>query len=98
VHIDKFLFAFAGAVHVEIVKPRLPEVALLAVPRCEPQQELSIWHVPLLSAQIARNALFQYLQHRRRRALYRLADQQMHVIGHHDVPNEQELATLSYLA
>jgi hypothetical protein len=50
-----------------------------------------------LEKDAARKAEFQSLHHRRRRTLLRFADQQMKVLGHDHVAEDDELIPLSYL-
>src|SRR5713101_6262187 len=89
-HVLEFLSYFPFCVYVEIVKPRLPEAARILLRLGKVQAQLSSrWASPLLP-HFARHSLLQHLQHRRRRASPRLADQQMHMLRHDHVTQKPE--------
>src|SRR6266571_4737292 len=97
-HIVKLLAKFLFAPNIEVIESGLPES----------------WHVPHTSRkreaqlrcrgtaspfpQIPRDALLQDLQDNRWRVFLRLADEQMHVIRHNHVSDQQELITFTNLA
>jgi hypothetical protein len=98
VHVAQLLDPLLPAPDVEIIKPPLP-----ATSRCFPER---IWPQPQLiripppssfPPQQLRHALFQDLHHRGRRADLRLRDQQMDMLGHHHIANQQELITGPHL-
>src|SRR6266404_2289987 len=89
-HILQFFFLLLVAIHVEIVKPRLPELRQLGDELRKSQRKLPLWRRPLFQPHLPRDALLEHLQHCRRRALLWLADQQMHMIWHHHVTHQKE--------
>src|ERR1700730_6438458 len=89
-HVLEFLSYFPFGVYVEIVKPRLPEAARILLRLGKVQAKLSPRRASPLLPHFARHALLQHLQHCRRRAPPRLAEQQMHVLRHDHVTQKQE--------
>jgi hypothetical protein len=97
VNVVQFFFPLRIAPHIEVVKSPLPKSPVLFHGISELQGKLRARSAPLLSSHRSRYALLQYLQHSRHIAFLRLADQQMHVLRHEDVPNQPELIGASDL-
>ena len=89
-HVLQFLVLLLVAVHVEIVKPRLPELWQVRDELRKPQRKLPLRSRASFPPHLSRDALLEHLQHCRRRALLWLADQQMHMIWHHHVTHQKE--------
>ncbi len=94
-HIFQFLSNLPGAIYVKVVKPRLPKSRQPRVALLKCQAHLFCCHAAFPFSQIARNALLQHFQHQRRRTLCRFADQQVHMLGHHHIPNQAKPIALS---
>jgi len=98
VHVLQFFIFLLVAIDIEIVKPRLPKLwQLLKESRKRDPQLPSRCRTPVLPHLLG-HALLQHLQHRRRRRLLRLADQQVHVIRHHHISRKQKSVFPSHLA
>lgn len=96
VHIMELLDSLLQAPHIKVIEPSLPEarqrgVALLKIQRQLPSIRLA------LSAQAARDALLQHLNHSRRRSSGRLTDEQVDMLGHNHVTHQREAETFPYL-
>src|SRR5689334_11791035 len=97
-HVFKFLANFLLAPHVEVIESGLPESRQTAVASCKRQAQLLRRRAAPASAEIARDALLQNFQNQRWRSFRSLADEQVHVIGHDHVSNQQEFVPLTNLA
>ncbi len=90
VHVIQLLFPLLNCADIEIVKPRLPERlrwdSLLFT------RKLGLLRVVNSSrfAHFQRPTQLQFLQHRRRCPYQRFTHQKMHMLWHHDIPNEPE--------
>ncbi len=99
VHVVQLLDKLLLTPHVEIVKTRLPELRQKIVSLAKRQAELlPVRFLPSFSPEVPRDALFQDLHHSRRRNIWRLADQEVHVLGHDDVTREFEMITIAYFS
>jgi hypothetical protein len=99
VHVLEFINEFRLTPDVKIVKARLPELWQEIVRILEGESELlGRCLFPRLAAQSPRNALLQDLHDGGRRALSRLANEQVNVIGHHDIAREGKPVTVTNLA
>ena len=74
VHIIQFFSLLPVRVHVEVVKPRLPERSCVLHWLRKAKPKLSHGAFSLFLSQLFRDPLLQHLQYRRRRAFPRLAD------------------------
>ena len=88
-HVVKFLDSLLQTPDIEIVETSLPETAERIIADRECQTGLP-GKIPLPAAHAVRNALLQNLNDRGRRTFGRLADQQMDVFRHHDIPHQGE--------
>jgi len=95
VHVLQFLLNILGAVQVKIVKPRLPKSRQPRVAVLKCQALLSYCHAALPFSQIARNAPLQNFQHQRWRTFRPFADEQLNMLGHHNIPNQEKVITLA---
>jgi hypothetical protein len=95
VHIVQLLAPLLRTPQIEIIKPP-PETPPRLRRRLGPQSHLTlIRSLSPLSSQALRHALLQGLHHRRRRAHFRLRNQQINVLGHHHVADQPELIALA---
>jgi hypothetical protein len=79
VHVIQFFLHLSAAVHVEVIKSRLPEC--LGVQVVAKRKPSILSHFP-------RNTLLQKLQHRGHCPSLRFTDQQVDVIGHHHISHQ----------
>src|ERR1700719_1400946 len=84
----QLLLHLPSRVHIEIVKPRLPERSQRFSSLVERQSQLRRVAGPSQSAQLPRHAQLQFLEYRRRRPLLRFTDQQMHMLWHHHITDQ----------
>ena len=96
-HVLQLLDALLVTPHVEIMEAQLPEARQSLFAPIEAQRQLRGRGAPL-AAQRARDALFEHLHHRGRRAARRFADQQVDVFGHDDIADQRETVALPDLA
>ena len=98
VHVKELLDEFRLTPDIEIVKARLPELRQnVRVAKRKPEL-VKEHHLARLAAQSPRNALLQHLHNGRRGAFGRLIDEQVNMIGHHDVAREGKPVTVTDLA
>src|SRR5208283_4673058 len=90
VHVVQLLSFLPVRVHVEVIKTRLPKAARSFRLFRKGQPHLFLGCVSPLPSHFLRHALLQHLQHRRRCAFLRFADQQMHVLRHHHITHQQK--------
>ena len=95
-HVAQLLDPLLAAPDVEIVEAPLPELGHEML-GAKGKLKLSCRGRSLL-AQPSRHALLEHLQHRRRRALGWLADQQMDVLGHHHEAHQGEAVSIANFA
>ena len=95
VHILQFLSNLLGAVYVKIVEPRLPKSPQPRVAFLKCQAHLSSCQAAFPFSQITRNALLQNFQHQRWRTFRPLADEQVNMLGHHNVSNQEKMITIT---
>ena len=93
-HIAKFLDSLAGGTDVEVIVPGLPNALRRVV---EQVHWCAATSSALLGQHAPRKAEFQRLYGPRQRSLWRLADQEMNVFGHHHVADDHPLVTLPNL-
>src|SRR5208282_6595014 len=98
VHVLQLLFPLLRAPHVEVIKPPLPEARQFGPGLGKPEAQLRRGRRATLPSQGPGDTLFQDLQHRRRRPIFRLADQQMDVLGHDYIAHQQKAVALAHLA
>jgi hypothetical protein len=98
VHVFELLANFFLAPNIEVIESGLPETRKTFVPSCKCEAQLPCRRAPLASPEILRNALLQHFQNDRWRGLGGFADQQVHVIGHDHVADQQEIVSLTNLA
>src|SRR5713226_7830794 len=82
---------FVTAVDVEVIKACLPETRQSRTIVHEQQTQLSAGGFAFFPTQLSGHPLLERLQHHRRRRFRRLADQQVHVIGHDHITHQQKL-------
>ncbi len=97
-HIVKLLAKFLSAPNIEVIESGLPESWQISDTFCKREAQLPCRRTASLSPQIPRNPLLQHLQDNRWRGFLRLADEQMHVIRHNHVSDQQEFVTFTNLA
>ena len=95
-HVVQFFDSFFQTPNVEVIKAELPEAAGQLGRRFEAEPELACRR-SLPAAQAARNALLERLHDGRGRSFGRLADEQVHVLGHHHEAHQSEAVTLAHL-
>ena len=93
-HVLEFLSPFLSAIHVKVVKPGLPKSLQTLTAILKRQTQLSGLAHAIPLSQIPRNALFQHIQHARWRN-FGLADEQVHMLGHHYISNQPKPMALS---
>jgi hypothetical protein len=97
-HVTQLLDLLLVTLHIEVVKPPLPELRQ-QVWFAKAKAELRVGCSPAPSAtQFARNALLQDLHDRLGRSLGGLADENVDMLGHDHVPDKREAVTLPDLA
>jgi hypothetical protein len=84
-HIAQLFHSFALAPHMEVIKSLLPDVLRLALPCRAPNR---VQNLP-------RESLLHDLHNCRRRSAFRLAEEQVDVVGHYNVADHNKLAALS---
>jgi hypothetical protein len=97
VHIIQFLPHFPPIPNIEIVKTSLPQMLRFQQGFLEIQSHLSSRDPSPLSAHRPRGPLLQYLNHLGEIACLGLADQQMNMIRHHDIPGQTNPLPHSHL-
>ena len=98
-HVVELLDELRLTSDVKIVKARLPELRQTIVSFAEWEPELYRRRgLARLAPQAARHSLFQDLHNARRIALGRLTDEQVDVIGHHDVTHKRESVAVTHLS
>src|SRR5882762_2164944 len=95
VHVIQLLSLLSPAIHIEIVKPRLPERPQRFTRRRKWQSQLPRAR-SLPFAQLPCHAWFQFLQHYRGSALPQFADQQMHMLGHYHITDQTKSCCIAY--
>jgi hypothetical protein len=98
VHVFELLANFLLAPHIEVIKSGLPETRKTFIPSCKCEAQLPCRRAPYASPEIPRNALLQHFQDDRWRGFRRFADEQVHVIGHDHVADQQEIVPFTNLA
>src|SRR6266849_8820899 len=98
VHIVELLAKFLFAPNIEVIEPGLPESRQISDTFGKREAQLPCRRAASLSPQVPRDALLQHLQDNRWRVFLRLADEQMHVIRHNHVSDQQESVTFTNLA
>jgi RHS repeat-associated protein len=98
VHIIQLFRLLSLAVHIEIVKPRLPERPQWRSRLPKRQSHLSHTRRPSVLPQFPRHTQLQLLQHRRGRALLRLAHQEMHMFRHHHISEKMKSHLIAHLS
>ena len=89
VHVIQFLNSLLPAPNIKVIKPPLPKTAMHR--GILPQTQLSRRRFPPRPPpQPPRHSLLQHLHHHRRIRLLRLPNQQMNVLRHHDVADDDE--------
>ena len=96
VHVVQFLPALPSTPHVKIIESPLPKALRPArlFRKRKPELSSGVPHSSL--TQRSRDSLLQYLHHFGQRTFGRLAHQQVHVLWHQHIPNQQERMTLSH--
>src|SRR5690242_17204723 len=87
-HVVQLLCSFAAAVYVEVMKTRWPEWLRRLSAFYERQGNLVRKHSTAACAHAFRNPQLQSMQDNRRSCAGRFIDQQMHMLGHHDVTDD----------
>src|ERR1700690_3388426 len=95
--VDLFVFLLRSP-HVEVVEPALPESGTPVTYGFFPHFPLTFDGSSPLSAQSPRNSLLQNLHYNGRISYIWFTDQQVNVLGHHDVAKEREVIALADLA
>ena len=95
-HVFEFFDLFLMTPYVEVVKPSLPELARRVFVRDERERELCVWPAPLLRAQSARDSLLEDLHHSGRSSFGWFAEQQMDMIWHHNIADQEKSEALSH--
>jgi hypothetical protein len=92
-HITQLLRALFHTPHIEVIKPRLPQM----LRRVRNQLTLCGVAPPLLGEHPSRESKFDCLQHDRRSALLRFAHQQVKMFGHDHVANYHKMVLTPHL-
>jgi len=87
-HVVQLLHSFSRAIHVEVVKTRLPEWLRRLFAFFERQRNLVRKQATAPFAQALRNPQLQSMKDNRRSHAGRFIEQQMHVLGHHHVSDD----------
>ena len=96
VHVIQLFVLLFGAPHIEVIEAALPELRILFKRGFIRDKRLARkGFVPVRPAQFYRRSSLQNLHHGRRVAHVRLADQQVEMLRHQDVPEEAEIMALA---
>jgi len=87
-HVVQLLCSFAAAVYVEVMKTLLPEWLRSLFAFFKRQRHLIRKHTPASFAHALRNPQLHSVQDNRRSCAGQLIDQQMHMLGHHNVSDD----------
>lgn len=77
-HVVEFFATLVKAVDIEVVKARLPKAWVL------------LGGIMRVLPDVARHALFKYLEQHGRIAIRSFADQEVYMLGHNDVSNQKK--------
>src|SRR6267143_3337006 len=94
-HVLEFLANFLFTPHIEVIKSGLPEARQIPVACCKCAARLPCRRAAPASPEIPRDALLQHFQDFGWRALGAFADEQMNVVGHDHISDQQEFVAFT---
>ena len=94
-HVLEFLANFLFTPHIEVIKSGLPEARQIPVACCKCAARLPCRRATSASPEIPRDALLQHFQDNGGCALGGFADEQMNVVGHDHISDQQEFVAFT---
>src|SRR6266404_4895208 len=94
-HVLELLANFLFTPHIEVIKSGLPEARQIPVACCKCAARLPCRRATSASPEIPRDALLQHFQDDAGCALGGFADEQMNVVGHDHISDQQEIIALT---